>query len=134
MIDCEEEVYTKVKEAVTLQYPDVSFSSTYIAKLVNVPHISVYVFNNTPYSRSRTLSTRREEEHSVTSLEVRYHVKNVSGGKQEMKEYMRIVDETLVGMNFNRILYPFTQVTDTGLLEGIARYEVIVDNNHFYKR
>lgn len=133
MIDCENEVYSRIINKVRSEYPDIDASSEYVHKPSSFPHVTVEMHSNTTYRKNST--SNPTEEMSMVMFEVQIHSNKKSGKKSECKKILQIIDEEFFRMNFARISYsPVPNMEDSSIYRIAARYRAMTDGKYFYRR
>ena len=131
MIDCENEVYTRVAKVLRDKFPDVSVAGEYVHAPSTFPHVSITQSDNTTIAELTTDCA----EMAHVMFEINAYSNKVEGKKTECKAIMNEIDKVLFGMNFRRIaLTPVPNLEDATIYRMVARYGVATDGQHFYRR
>lgn len=131
MIDCENEVYTRVATALRSQFSKIDISSDYTLVPAAFPHVSFYESDNLVDWR-RTSDTK--EMASVT-FTVEVYSNKVPGKKTEAKQIMNAIDAVMFSLNAERLsklVVPNRE--NTNIFRYVARYRVLTDGTFFYRR
>lgn len=133
MTDIENQVFTKVKQAVTAVYSGAFVSGTTVDAPPQFP--CVYVVERSNTSLRSTQDSSSTDNHSVLMYQVDIYSAKVNGKKAEAKAIGQIVDGVLVNLGFTRAMFEPTDNADTSIYRITARYNAIVDKNErIYRR
>lgn len=128
MIDVENMVLTAVKTAVKTEYPNATIKSEKQDVPSSFPFVSIVEEDNTSYRK--TQDDVSKEHHAEVMYEVNVYSNKQNGSKTEAKKIMSIVDDTLQGIKFTRIMKLPTPNKDNSIYRITARYTaVIADRN-----
>lgn len=131
MIDCENEVYTRVVTVLREQFPGIDLTGDYTKAPSSFPHVSITQSDNAVIAE-RTTGTK---EMAQVMFEVNVYSNLQPGKKTECKKIMKVIDEVLFSMNFRRIvLTPVPNMEDATIYRLTARYRVATDGQYFYRR
>lgn len=131
MIDCENEVYTRVARVLREKFPGIDIAGEYVNAPSVFPHVSITQSDNAVISAKMTGSA----EFAQVMFEVNVYSNKTEGRKSECKSIMNVIDETLFKMNFKRLaLTPVPNMEDATIYRLVARYRVATDGKHFYRR
>lgn len=131
MIDCENEVYTRVATVLREKFPGIDIAGDYVKAPSSFPHVSITQSDNAVISGRMTGSA----EMAQVMFEVNVYSNKAEGKKTECKSIMNVVDQTLFAMNFKRLaLTPVPNMEDATIYRLVARYRVATDGKHFYRR
>ncbi len=112
MIDCENEVYTRVAQVLREKFPGIDVASEYVQSPSSFPHASI------TQSDSYTLNERQDTSMKENMIEVMFEINVYSnrtdGKKTECKNILKVINDELYSMNFRR--------------------RVATDGKHFYRR
>lgn len=132
MIDVENEVVSRVYEAVKAQHPDADVTSTYVREPASFPHVCIYqsdAFNDARYEDTL------EDHFETISYEVNVYSNKDNGKKAEVKAIIAVVDDTMRQMNFRRTaMTPVPNMYDSTIYRMVAQYTAVTDGNYFYRR
>ena len=133
MIDKENEVYTRVNEQVMSRFPNVNMDSAYIPSPSDFPHVTLYLSDSyTPQNRE---DNSLKPKFAVTTFEVNIYSNKHAGKKQECKEILEVIDDTMHSMNFRRIVMtPVPNLNDASIYRITARYQGEASETTFYRR
>ena len=131
MIDCENEVYTRVATALRSQFSKIDISGDYTLVPAAFPHVSLWESDNSLDTR-HTSDTK--EMDSVT-FTVEVFSNKVPGKKTEAKQIMNAIDSVMFSMNAERLSkLPVPNRENTNIFRYVARYRVLTDGTFFYRR
>lgn len=131
MIDCENEVYTRVARVLREKFPGIDIAGEYVNAPSVFPHVSITQSDNAVISAKMTGSA----EFAQVMFEVNVYSNKTEGRKSECKAIMNAIDEIMFRMNFKRLaLTPVPNMEDATIYRLVARYRVATDGKHFYRR
>lgn len=131
MIDCENEVYTRVATVLREKFPGIDIAGDYVKAPSSFPHVSITQSDNAVISERMTGSA----EMAQVMFEVNVYSNKAEGKKTECKTIMNVIDKTLFAMNFKRMaMTPVPNMEDATIYRLVARYRVATDGKHFYRR
>ena len=131
MIDCENEVYSRVATVLREKFPGIDIAGDYVKAPSSFPHVSITQSDNAVISGRMTGSA----EMAQVMFEVNVYSNKAEGKKTECKTIMNEIDKTLFAMNFKRLaLTPVPNMEDATIYRLVARYRVATDGTHFYRR
>lgn len=133
MIDCENEVYSRIVSRLrTYHSADIHTSSEYVKSPPAFPHVSIVM--NDCYVMTETIDSA-DHEVNVVTFEINVYSNKTEGKKMECKEIMKIIDDFLMPLNFRRLsMTPVPNLEDASIYRLVARYRVATDGTHFYRR
>lgn len=134
MIDCENEVFSAVANAVREAYPSVFISGEYIKTPPKFPFVSLVEMSNTAYDR--TQSSGGLENHASLMYEVNVYSNETSGKKSECKEISALIDNELATLGFSRtMLQPIPNMDDATIYRMTGRYTAVISKDKkLYRR
>ncbi|MBO6273206.1 hypothetical protein J6O48_10580 [bacterium] len=133
MIDKENEVFTRVKEAILAVYPKAKVDSSYQPNPSGFPHVSLYQSDSFTPRAQLDSSTLPKFASFTFEAQVYSNDKNVK--KQVCKEIMGIISDKMAEMNLTRIICtPVMNLNDASIYRLTARFEGMADANGFYRR
>ena len=131
MINCEDEVYTKIVESLRVKFPGINLSTKYISTPSAFPHVSIIQSDNSIIPSHTT--TVSEMAHVV--FEVNIYSNKTFDNKSECESIAQHIDEILFFMNFRRLtMSPVPNMEDAKVYRIVARYRSATDGNYFYRR
>ena len=131
MIDCENEVYTRIAKVLREKFPGINLAGEYVPAPSVFPHVSVTQSDNSVIANRTTGSA----EMAQVMFEINVYSNKTEGKKTECKAIMKVIDELLFKMNFKRLaLTPVPNMEDATIYRLVARYRVATDGKHFYRR
>lgn len=132
MIDCEQEVFTRLCGPLEAQFPGIEVVDRELRMPERFPHVSIVMADNPV--RSRNLDSGAAE-FTEPSFLINVHSNKTYGAKDECKQIMAFIDEIMFGMNFTRTyLVPLSNLYDATIYRLTARYSGVFDGNYFYRR
>lgn len=121
MIDIENKVIDTISKA----FEGIAkVSGTFVESPAEFPWVYAREISNTGYSRS--YDNDLKEHHASVTFRIEYYSAKQAGAKQEVKELMRIGDETMQGMKFRRTSYSLIPNYDPSITRGYADYRALV--------
>lgn len=131
MIDCENEVFTRVATMLREKFKGIDVSSEYVNTPSTFPHVSITMSDN-PVAPERTTGTKEMTE---PMFEVNVYSNKTGTKKTECKKIAAAIDELLFSMNFTRMgMTPVPNLENATIYRIVARYRVITDGQYFYRR
>lgn len=131
MIDCENEVYTRIAEVLRDKFPGINLSGEYVNAPSAFPHVSITQSDNSVIP-DKTTGTA---EMAQVMFEVNVYSNKTSGKKTECKAIVKQIDKILFSMNFRRMaMTPVPNMEDATIYRIVARYRVATDGENFYRR
>jgi hypothetical protein len=134
MIDCENEIFSKVAKAVKAAYPSVYMSGEYVRTPPKFPFVSLIEMSNTAYDRTQTSGSL--ENHASLMYEVNIYSNKKSGKKSECKEIAALIDNELATLGFSRtMLQPIPNMDDATIYRITGRYTAVISKDKkLYRR
>lgn len=133
MIDCENEVFTRVATMLRERFPGIFVSGEYIKAPSSFPHVSI-VQTDTHVDQNR-ITNSLVNEFEVVVFEVNIYSNRTQGKKTECKQIAKAVADLLHSMNFIRTAQtPVPNMEDASIYRIVARYRVTTDGIQFYRR
>ena len=133
MIQKRNEVFTRVKEAVVAEFSSVNVSSEYIVSPKTLPHVSIEMSDCFTPKELETQSLT--EQYSAMTFTVNVYSNKASGKMEECYGIMDVVDTAMRSMNARRLsLSPVPNLENASLGRLTARYQVLADQDTFYRR
>lgn len=131
MIDCENEVYTRIAKVLREKFPGIDVAGEYVQAPSVFPHVSITQSDNSVIGNKTTGSA----EMAQVMFEINVYSNKTEGKKTECKAIMKVIDELLFKMNFKRLaLTPVPNLEDATIYRLVARYRVATDGKFFYRR
>ena len=131
MIDCENEVYTRIARVLREKFPGINIAGEYVQAPSEFPHESITQSDNSVVSERMTGSA----EMAQVMFEINVYSNKAEGKKTECKAIMKIIDDVLFSMNFKRqALTPVPNLEDATIYRLVARYRAMTDGTYFYRR
>jgi len=132
MIDCENEVYTLIAQALRAEYSAIDIASEYVKSPSAFPHVSVVMVDNSDMEQTMDSG---DHEVAIVMFEINVFSNKTKGKKGECKKIMSIIDEVLTPRNFKRLtLTPVPNMEDASIYRLVARYRAATDGTYFYRR
>lgn len=133
MIDCENEVYTMVAQALRTEFTGIDVASEYTPVPAAFPHVSVYMADN--YTELRDQTNDTEESLAVMMFQVDVYSNKAQGKKTECKTITKFISDLLFAHNFNRSsTIPTPNLNDATIFRLTSRFRVASDGTHFFRR
>ena len=131
MIDCENEVYTRIARVLREKFPSINIAGEYVQAPSEFPHVSITQSDNSVVSERMTGSA----EMAQVMFEINVYSNKAEGKKTECKVIIKIIDDVLFSMNFKRqALTPVPNLEDATIYRLVARYRAMTDGTYFYRR
>ena len=130
MIDCENEVFTRIATVLRSSFTGINITSEYVNAPSSFPHVSVTESDNMTVQDQTT----DEKEMAELMYEVNVYSNKKSGKKAECKNILKVIDNVLFSMNFRRLSKnPVPNLEDATIYRIVARYRVRTDGEYFYR-
>ena len=131
MIDCENEVYTRIARVLRDKFPGINIAGEYVYAPSSFPHVSITQSDNSVVSEQMTGSA----EMAQVMFEINIYSNKADGRKTECKSIAKVIDDVMFKMNFKRMaLTPIPNMEDATIYRIVARYRVMTDGKYFYRR
>lgn len=131
MIDCENEVYTRIARVLREKFPSINIAGEYVQAPSGFPHVSITQSDNSVVSERMTGSA----EMAQVMFEINVYSNKTEGKKTECKSIMKVIDDVMFSMNFKRqALTPVPNLENATIYRLVARYRVMTDGTYFYRR
>ena len=132
MIDHENEVFTRVKNAIIAKYPNANIVSVYVNAPAVFPHISIVETDN--YDIKDTLDGPFPK-FSASAFKIDIYSNQKDTAKLVCKDIANIADDAFHSMNFfKQSLVPMQNLNDATLYRMTGIYTVVSDKNNFYQK
>ena len=119
MIDCENEVYTRIVRMLREKFPGINVAGEYTKTPSSFPHVSITQSDNS----------------TIVMFEINVYSNKSEGKKTECKSIAKAIDEKMFSMNFRRLAFtPVPNLEDATIYRIIARYSAATDGENFYRR
>lgn len=133
MIDCENEVYTRIAVMLRQRFSGIDISSEYVKSPSAFPHVSIVQSDCYPILGKQDTSMRDTLE--MARFDIDIYSNKTEGKKTECKAIARAIDDLLRSMNFTRTaMTPVPNMEDATIYRIVVRYRVATDGTHFYRR
>lgn len=133
MIDCENEVYTRLAKVLREKFPKIDIASEYVKSPSSFPHVSITQSDS--YVPTELQDSGMRENMAVVVFEINVYSNKTEGKKTECKKIVRTIDDELYSMNFRRTaMTPVPNLEDATIYRITARYRVATDGKYFYRR
>lgn len=133
MIDPENEVYTRVSNALQADFPKVDMTSVYQNTPAAFPHVCCEMIDNTVTASMQTSSI--EETCVDVTFSFNIYCNSRTGKKSEAKAIAAKIAEVMGSMNFRRTQQlPVPNVADASIYRICAQYVGRTDGKNFYRR
>lgn len=131
MIDCENEVYTRIARVLRDKFPGINIAGEYVNAPSSFPHVSITQSDNSVVSEQMTGSA----EMAQVMFEINIYSNKADGRKTECKNIAKVIDDVMFKMNFKRMaLTPIPNMEDATIYRIVARYRAMTDGKYFYRR
>lgn len=131
MIDCENEVYTRIARVLRDEFPGINIAGEYVNAPSSFPHVSITQSDNSVVSEQMTGSA----EMAQVMFEINIYSNKADGRKTECKAIAKVIDDVMFRMNFKRMaLTPIPNMEDATIYRIVARYRAMTDGKYFYRR
>lgn len=132
MVDCENEVYTRIATVLREQYPGINLSGTYVKSPSSFPYVCVIQSDS---SVIRSHWDTSGDEIAQVMFEINIYSNKTEGKKTECKSIAKTIDDVMSSMNFRRIASnPVPNVEDATIYRIVSRYRGATDGKFFYRR
>ena len=133
MIDCENEVYTRIATLLRKCFPEIDISSEYVNSPSSFPHVSIIQSDCYPIPGKQDTSLKDNME--MVRFDIEIYSNKAEGKKTECKTIAKAIDDLLYSMNFTRTaMTPVPNMEDATIYRIVARYRVATDGKYFYRR
>ena len=131
MIDCENEVYTRIARVLRDKFPGINIAGEYVNAPSSFPHVSITQSDNSVVSEQMTGSA----EMAQVMFEINIYSNKADGRTTECKAIAKVIDDVMFRMNFKRMaLTPIPNMEDATIYRIVARYRAMTDGKYFYRR
>ena len=131
MIDCENEVYTRIARVLRDKFHGIDIAGEYVNAPSSFPHVSITQSDNSVVSEQMTGSA----EMAQVMFEINIYSNKADGRKTECKAIAKVIDDVMFRMNFKRMaLTPIPNMEDATIYRIVARYRAMTDGKYFYRR
>lgn len=131
MIDCENEVYTRIARVLRDKFSGINIAGEYVNAPSSFPHVSITQSDNSVVSEQMTGSA----EMAQVMFEINIYSNKADGRKTECKAIAKVIDDIMFRMNFKRMaLTPIPNMEDATIYRIVARYRAMTDGKYFYRR
>ena len=131
MIDCENEVYTRIARVLRDKFPGINIAGEYVNAPSSFPHVSITQSDNSVVLEQMTGSA----EMAQVMFEINIYSNKADGRKTECKSIAKVIDDVMFRMNFKRMaLTPIPNMEDATIYRIVARYRAMTDGKYFYRR
>lgn len=134
MIDIENELFTMVATALRAQYPKIFVTGEYVKAPPSFPCVMFIEMDNAPYRRTQTQADM--ENHATVMYEADVFSNKANGKKAECKAIMKIIDDIMLSLGFDRpFLNPLPNQDGATIYRIKGRYVAIVSKDQvIYRR
>ena len=129
MIDCENEVYTRVAQVLRTTHSGINITGDYTNVPASFPHVSIIQSDN------KTVKEFTDEEEMIRIVfDVDVYSNAKSGKKTEAKKIAKTICDVFFSMNFRRLhLMPIPNRDDPTIYRLTASFEAFTDGINFYR-
>lgn len=133
MIDCENEVYTRLAKILREKFPKIDIASEYVKSPSSFPHVSIT--QSDCYIPTEWQDSSMKENMAIVMFEINVYSNKAEGKKTECKKIIKEINDALYSMNFRRTaMTPVPNMEDATIYRITARFRVATDGKHFYRR
>lgn len=133
MIDCENEVYTRIAKVLRGKFPGINIAGEYTNTPSSFPHVSITQSDN--YTDNGRQDSSMKENMAVVMFEINVYSNKKDGRKTECKNILKEIDNVFYSMNFRRTaMTPVPNMEDATIYRITARYRTATDGKYFYRR
>lgn len=133
MIDCENEVYTRIAKVLRGKFPGINIAGEYTNTPSSFPHASITQSDN--YTDNGRQDSSMKENMAVVMFEINVYSNKKDGRKTECKNILKEIDNVFYSMNFRRTaMTPVPNMEDATIYRITARYRAATDGKYFYRR
>ena len=129
MIDCENEVYTRVAQELRAAHSGINVTGDYANVPSSFPHVSIIQSDNL------TVKKYTDDEEMIQAVfDVDIYSNAKTGKKTEAKKISKTVSDAFFRMNFRRLhLIPVPNRDDPSIYRLTASFEAMTDGVNFYR-
>lgn len=132
MIDCENEVFTRIAVPLRESFHGINIASEYVNAPSSFPHVSIVMADNTVMQESLDSG---DYEISIVMFEINIYSNLTCGRKSECRKIAEAIDKIMFSMNFIRLsMIPVPNMEDSSIYRIVARYRAATDGKFFYRR
>lgn len=134
MIDCMNEIYTRVATGVRAKHEGVAVSGEYTRRPSQFPAVTLDEIENV--TMEELVDSSDVEKFSGVTYRLQVFSNKTGGKKSEARAIFATADSVMLGLGFRRITYTTTpEIYESTIYSITATYEAIVGANGFvYKR
>lgn len=129
MIDCENEVYTRIARVLRDKFSGINIAGEYVNAPSSFPHVSITQSDNSVVSEQMTGSA----EMAQVMFEINIYSNKADGRKTECKAIAKVIDDVMFRMNFKRMaLTPIPNMEDATIyrigspVSGYDRWKILL--------
>lgn len=129
MIDIENEVYTRVRNAILAYNSEIKVVGSELSKATTFPTVTFVQQDSSTYTP--TSDSGSVENHASFLFQIDVYDNDQSRRKTNCKKIMNIADEEMLAMGFTRkSMSPTPNLQDMSIYRLTARYTGIADRKH----
>jgi len=133
MIDCENEVYTRIAKMLRQKFSGINVAGEYVPSPSSFPHVSITMSDNSVVRDMQDSSGK--ETYALVMFEVNIYSNKTEGKKTECKSIAKAIDDIMFSMNMNRLsMTPVPNMEDATIYRITSRYRVVTDGKQFFRR
>ena len=133
MINVENEVYSRLTDALSDRFAGIDTASEYVRVPASFPHVSIVMTDS--YTALDRADNSPIEKYTVCTFTIDVYSKKQTGRKTECTEILDVIDAILYSLNFRReSRVPVPNLEDSTIYRLTARYTVETDGQYFYRR
>lgn len=131
MIDCENEVFDRIKNRLATGYPSAKCEADFIRIPSEFPHVYV-LMNDNAVDSAHTVGDR---EFALPMVQIEIYSNLMSGRKSQCKAIAAIIDDEMYSMNFIReSASQVPSLNNSTVYRYVLRYLGETDGTFFYRR
>lgn len=131
MIEIEAKVYTTLRNALVVAYPNIFVTSEPTATQAKFPAVSIVQQDN--YMSINKLDNSGAERFATVMYQIDVYSNKANGKKSQCKEIMGAIDTILFGLNFTRLSLTPIPMENDGYYRLTARYRAETDGQNLYR-
>lgn len=134
MINVENQIFTKVYDAIIAEYPNAFVTGVFVPVPPKFPCVYFTMTDNAYYRNS--IDSSHMENHDAIEFDVEIYSNLSSGKKSECYNIAGIVDDVMSSLNFSRMsLMPIPNIADATIYRLKGRYRAVVGKDEtLYRR
>lgn len=128
MIDIENDVFRLVATKLRAKVNPIYVTGEYVKAPPKFPCVTLVAIDNRPVISTQTTSSM--ENHVHITFEINVYSNKSDGKKSECKSIIKIVDDVLLNLGFNRLMIqPIQNNLDATIYRMVGRYSSVVSTD-----